>query len=103
MMASDVTADIKRKLIDGSPAERVEALDVLTHALDFARPPDALVAWRLALHERVVADGAVAALDTLVGYLMDQYARGNPHAASTICDCLAYVAPAADRLSRGQR
>jgi uncharacterized protein with PIN domain len=100
-MTTDVTADISRKLTGGNLEERVDALDILTHALEFTKPPDALDIWRLALHQRQVSVQATAALEALVQFLIEQYAKGNHAAAAEICDCLSYIGPAADSVQGG--
>ncbi|HEV2887588.1 MAG TPA: hypothetical protein VGX49_11795 [Jatrophihabitans sp.] len=97
-MPTEVTLEIQRRLVDGDAAERVDALDVLTHALEFAGSDDSLSTWRQALHERTVTAQAIAAVDELVHYITNEYAKGNHYAASEICDCLDYIAQATDRL-----
>lgn len=100
-MSRDVTAQIESRLVDGDAHDRVEALDVLTHALEFTGAEDALTIWREALHRRQVSERTTAALDELVDYLLNETAKGNHDAASQICDCLGFIGADADRIPAG--
>jgi hypothetical protein len=90
--SADVIARIEQavaQLPDGNTdVERIHALDVITHALDFVHHPHGLRIWREALWERRLHPDACTALESMLEHLRSAVARGDVHAASEICDCL---------------
>lgn len=84
-----VVSWVEAALAPGSREEdRVHALDVVTHALDFAEHRQALGLWREALWQRCLDPEARTALVAMLVHLQAAVARGDRHAASEICDCL---------------
>ena len=71
--------------------EAVLALDVVAHALTFAKSPDGVTLWREALWQRRLSEPSRAALNELLSYIVDATARGELGAASSICNCLEAV------------
>jgi hypothetical protein len=71
--------------------ETVSALDIVAHALTFAKPPDALTLWRDALWRRRLSETSRAALNELLTYIVGEAARGEMRTVSDICNCLEAV------------
>lgn len=87
----EVMADVEAIVMDPdvpeTDQERVEALDIVTHALQFVGHPQALALWRDATagHFRAETREAVATLLQQVTTFMEE---GDYDAVTRICDCL---------------
>ncbi len=89
-----VVTDTSRAAND--PA-RVDALDVVTHALELVSPPRALALWRAAAAGEFRPE-ARAAVATMLDHVRAAIDRGDRQAVTSICECLFdlfdHVAPA---------
>jgi hypothetical protein len=87
----DILAGIEGVITDASIGEadgrRIEALDVVTHALEFAGHPDALGLWRGAAAGRFPAEVRIA-VAAMLEYMSEAIGRGDLRAVSEVCDCL---------------
>jgi hypothetical protein len=86
-----ILAGIEGTITDASIGEtdrrRIEALDVVTHALEFVGHPDALNLWRGAAAGRFPSD-VKAAVAAMLEYMSEAIGRGDLRAVSEVCDCL---------------
>jgi hypothetical protein len=72
--------------------ETVEALNILSHALEFTHHPQSLQIWRAAFWRHQLCEEAKQALIQMFEYLDGAIVKGENEAASKICDCLQVVA-----------
>lgn len=89
----DVIARLERSLVAPTRAgtlarERVEALDIVSHALDFVDHPRGLLLWREALWGHHLHPETGAAIEIMTAHVRAAAARGDWNAISEICDCL---------------
>lgn len=70
------------------PVERVDALDIIMHGLDFSSHSDGLELWREALWRQRLDGEARKAIMLMADYVTAAAQRGEWAAISAICDCL---------------
>lgn len=70
------------------PRDRVDAIDVVSHALDFVDHPRGLELWREALWGRRLAPDARSAVEAMTVHVRAAAERGEWTTISEICDCL---------------
>jgi hypothetical protein len=100
--AEQISTELQRQLVGTDERERRQALDVLTHALEFSQSEDSgrsMEAWRAALHRHELLPNSIDALRTMISFILYQHSRGQAHVAGTICNCLDFISFTADRLS----
>ena len=71
--------------------QAVEALDVVGHALAFARHPRALELWRDALWKRELVPEAREAVAAMLDFMAKAAREGRDDEISQVCDCLHVV------------
>lgn len=70
------------------PQDRVDAIDIITHALEFTRHPDGLRLWREALWGHRLHPDAKGAIEAMGEYVTAAAQRGEWESLTAICDCV---------------
>lgn len=78
--------------------DSVEAIDIVHHALVFARHARGMELWRKALWEQKLDWEAERSTREMLEYLLAAVARGDLEEVSRICDCLHEVMPPQEAL-----
>ena len=86
-IAADVEATVTNPDLPDTDPERIDALDIVTHALEFVGHPQALTLWRDAAsgHYRAQTHAAVI---TMLEHVTTAIEQGDYDAVTKICDCL---------------
>ncbi len=71
--------------------QKVEAINILSHALEFTHHPQSLQIWREAFWRHHLSDEGKQSLIQMFEYLNGAIVRGENEVASQICDCLQVV------------
>lgn len=87
---AEVEAAITADSTGGTDRARIEALDVVTHALEFVGHPRALALWRAAGAGRFLPDTRTA-VATMLEHIQEAIDRGDWRAVAGICDCLVDI------------
>jgi hypothetical protein len=89
----DLARNLKAPRVPGEklPKPTLEALDIVTHAVEFSQTPNGFEVWRTALWQRHLTEEGRSAVTTMLEYVNSAVLSGQQHLIWAICDCLGLL------------